>query len=388
MSREPPVSWQGKGRVWLINDAHDLTDTQVFTKNINFQIQSAVNRGIHGFIQYGPQDLDAAFRAKNADILNQKTGAGYWLWKPYVVLKALNTVPEGDLVWYLDSAHAVIKQLSDFYSMIEGQDILAFQSMGKSVRHRLRKDAFQAVALDEEYLDDPYVSGNHFLLRNTYRTKCFVRQWLSLCAQKNLLLDAYPLPSQHKGFETHMHDTSLLMLRCALSKKESDPLQVHIFRNPSAHFPPISHLFWHHRHPHQGHKSLMHWGLHLSGKRDLSMERPISRRGSGRIWLVTYAADCTDTKVFQRNMNFQTATSGNRGIHGWIQYGPEDLEDSFKTKHDGLFKNKPRGAGLWVWKPHIMSKALKWLLRRYCALPGCGRCAARICVIFVGYLKR
>jgi len=39
-------------------------------------------------------------------------------------------------------------------------------------------------------------------------------------------------------------------------------------------------------------------------------------------------------------------------------YGLEDLDDSFKTHFKDIL-NKPRGAGYWIWKSHIINKKLK-----------------------------
>jgi hypothetical protein len=38
---------------------------------------------------YTMNDIDDYFKAKNADILNQPRGSGYWIWKPYIILKKL-----------------------------------------------------------------------------------------------------------------------------------------------------------------------------------------------------------------------------------------------------------------------------------------------------------
>ena len=38
-------------------------------------------------------------------------------------------------------------------------------------------------------------------------------------------------------------------------------------------------------------------------------------------------------------------------------YGPEDLDDSFKMRFKDILR-KPRGAGYWIWKSHIISKRL------------------------------
>ena len=41
------------------------------------------------FYDYGPNDIDIGFMQINNDILSSKRGNGYWLWKPYFILKTL-----------------------------------------------------------------------------------------------------------------------------------------------------------------------------------------------------------------------------------------------------------------------------------------------------------
>jgi len=45
--------------------------------------------GIEVFLGYGVMNLTDAFRDRYRSILEQPRGAGYWLWKPYVILKTL-----------------------------------------------------------------------------------------------------------------------------------------------------------------------------------------------------------------------------------------------------------------------------------------------------------
>ncbi len=55
----------------------------IFFQNQNALTQSALNRGIDFTFNYKAHHIDPVFRNKNAAILNDKAGAGRWLWKPY-----------------------------------------------------------------------------------------------------------------------------------------------------------------------------------------------------------------------------------------------------------------------------------------------------------------
>ena len=46
--------------------------------------RSARQWGADKVIEYGPKDIDEAFRRHNEEILNAPRGGGYYLWKPYI----------------------------------------------------------------------------------------------------------------------------------------------------------------------------------------------------------------------------------------------------------------------------------------------------------------
>ena len=52
---------------------------------------------------YGPEDLSQEFKQKHKDILKCSRGGGYWIWRPYILKKKIDTVLEGDFVIYLDA---------------------------------------------------------------------------------------------------------------------------------------------------------------------------------------------------------------------------------------------------------------------------------------------
>lgn len=57
-------------------------------------------------------DLDPEFRRNHSEILTQKRGAGYWLWKPYVIYRSLLSMREGDILMYADAGSHFIADAS------------------------------------------------------------------------------------------------------------------------------------------------------------------------------------------------------------------------------------------------------------------------------------
>ena len=71
--------------------------------------------------------LDPAFVRKNAHIFTQKTGGGYWLWKPWVIAETLRKIPEGDILIYADTGFVLKKDITKLVEELTEQDILVFQ---------------------------------------------------------------------------------------------------------------------------------------------------------------------------------------------------------------------------------------------------------------------
>ncbi len=44
---------------------------------------------------YSPDDLGDNFKRKNKELLSCKKGAGYWIWKPYIMLDMLSKMRGG-----------------------------------------------------------------------------------------------------------------------------------------------------------------------------------------------------------------------------------------------------------------------------------------------------
>src|SRR5678810_953547 len=82
-------------------------------------ITSSLKHGVEKIFNYGVKDIDPFFYWVNKKVLEAERGAGYWLWKPYVVNKALLECNEGDILIYSDSG---IKLLEDVEHIVNKMD--------------------------------------------------------------------------------------------------------------------------------------------------------------------------------------------------------------------------------------------------------------------------
>ena len=76
------------------------------------QTKSALSVGNFDHVfQDSFKDIDGDFYNKNKIIFDQRKGAGFWLWKPYLLLKHLKMLNETDFLFYLDSGASFIDKI-------------------------------------------------------------------------------------------------------------------------------------------------------------------------------------------------------------------------------------------------------------------------------------
>ena len=75
--------------------------------------ETAIGEGLFDkVISYSDKDIDADFRHKNQKLLRVKRGGGYWIWKPYIIKKALADLNTGDFLFYMDSDHFFVNSIT------------------------------------------------------------------------------------------------------------------------------------------------------------------------------------------------------------------------------------------------------------------------------------
>ena len=62
------------------------------SKSLRRNRRQALKLGVNEARSYGLEHLGPQWQQANSKVLRQKRGAGWWLWKPYVVLKTLKDV--------------------------------------------------------------------------------------------------------------------------------------------------------------------------------------------------------------------------------------------------------------------------------------------------------
>lgn len=202
----------------LINYAN-----KIFAHNQKINTKTAwLVGGFDKIIQYSPKDIDQEFYVKYKHILEQARGGGYWLWKPYVIQKALNAANDGDFVFYCDSGSFFLSSIDPLInlSLIEKQDIICFSVGGDALESLYTKrDAFILMNCDTlNYINSLQIMGGYSLWRKSDVSMKFVDEWLKYASDERILTDIENECGEknYEGFRDHRHDQSIFSL---LSKK-------------------------------------------------------------------------------------------------------------------------------------------------------------------------
>lgn len=193
--------------------------------------------GLDKHIEYSYKDLDESFIQKNKHILHQPRGAGYWLWKPYIIKKTLESqfIKEDDVVFYSDSGAIFINSVKPLVDICVNKTdgLLAFHMEPLPTNKEVlqtKKDAFVLMGCDTEELQNGWAILASFSLwkKNEFTLK-FVNEWLSYAEDERILTD---LPNQMGVSEdsrhiAHRHDQSIfsLLVKKHKVKTYTDPGQ-------------------------------------------------------------------------------------------------------------------------------------------------------------------
>jgi hypothetical protein len=167
------------------------------------------------YIAYSKKDIDPAFCNQYNRILSQKRGAGYWLWKPYIILKTLESINDGDYLFYCDSGSEFISNINHIIEL--GQNITLFHLdpvPGNIQAIQTKRDAFVLMGC-EKYAFYPNVTHAGFqLYKKCEESISFVREYLLYCCDERILTDMPNLMGwpDYIEFQNHRHDQSVLSL--------------------------------------------------------------------------------------------------------------------------------------------------------------------------------
>ena len=177
--------------------------------------------GFDRAIPLNRRSLDPVFCAENRDILSQPRGAGYWLWKPYLIWRVMREqLSEGDVLFYSDSGCHFVAPIAPVVDILHAQPrekpVLLFTLPPSDTNAAwTKRDCFHFMGLDmPPYPGLPPIMGSFVLCRKSPFSLAFVQEWLRYAQDRRCLTDepnVCGLPN-YPEFRDHRHDQSILSL--------------------------------------------------------------------------------------------------------------------------------------------------------------------------------
>jgi len=260
-----------KAQVYLVSYADG---PEIFHKNQNALTASALNKGVDFFLNYKKSHLDKEFLEKNKNIFSQKKGAGYWLWKPWIILKTLQIIKENAIVIYADSGFVFHSPLQPLIDLAIQHPIILVDydpSLHGNLGQITKRETLVKMGCDTPVSRQ----GKHLwaafsVFRNTSESREFVKKWLEYCSDESILTDTPSTLPEYPEFRGHAHDESVLSTLYNL-----EPNGKHLITVPEFY----KYADWHHRHPGREYESL----LPKMGK----MIRGIERKVLNSSWMIS-----------------------------------------------------------------------------------------------------
>jgi hypothetical protein len=173
--------------------------------------ESALKNGADISIMYNKSCYSDEFKRMNEDVLNKERGAGYWLWKPYIIEKKLSQLSDNDVLVYTDAGVEIVNRLQIIIEKLDS-DVWLF---GNNYRHLdwCKMNVMDFVLPDwmfNYYEDSRQVQASVIIIRNTLSARLFIREWLKLCQINGFIDDSENNVQNDVHFIEHRHDQAIL----------------------------------------------------------------------------------------------------------------------------------------------------------------------------------
>lgn len=204
-------------------------------------ITYATNNGIHGldyastyehfrkdlvqqFNNYGCEHYEfdkdwlhgTSYYEKFKSILDEKRGAGYWAWKPYIMYYAMENLAQGDSVMYLDSTTKLLDNPLTFANELAGADVQTFAMRSAfEQKQYCKRDCFVLMNCDtEQYWGMNQLWAGMVYMHKSKDNMNLLLEWMQCCGDRRIVTDdenVMGLPN-FEGFIEHRHDQAILTL--------------------------------------------------------------------------------------------------------------------------------------------------------------------------------
>lgn len=162
---------------------------------------------------------DNIFWKKNGNFIeNNKRGYGYWIWKPYLILKTLEEMNDEDILIYLDSGCEIAKDNNNKNKIklqimkCEKYDIL-YTTTGHDTKSYTKTDLLHHLNMNnDEIKNSIQIQATIIFIKKTQEMINFIKDWYNISCIYNLIDDSPSKLQNDSSFIEHRHDQAIFSL--------------------------------------------------------------------------------------------------------------------------------------------------------------------------------
>jgi hypothetical protein len=197
--------------------------TEEFAPQAEALIASSLDVGFTDGTVFGPDDLvELDFAIRNLQTLSQKRGAGYWLWKPFLIRRVLQNLQPSDVVFYCDAGRTNYYQFTSFPTHLAAR-LKANSSgflLGPSIGHLgtienwTKRDCLQLMKADNQSIRNKPLLMTWSLWTPTELSFRFLNAWEEFAEDPRCLTDLSNTLGKpnYECFRDHRHDQSIMSI--------------------------------------------------------------------------------------------------------------------------------------------------------------------------------
>jgi hypothetical protein len=151
---------------------------------------------------------------------NNPRGHGYWIWKPFLILKTLEKMKYGDILFYADAGCEInyegIEKLEEFFNTVKtnGKGLLSFQLNDFMFHHEGRWSKMDLINHfnAECYRLSLQIHATYFFLEKNSYVMNLINLWYDTACNYHFIDDSPSVSKNDDYFIEHRHDQSIFSL--------------------------------------------------------------------------------------------------------------------------------------------------------------------------------
>jgi len=165
---------------------------------------------------------DAEFINKHAEFINNnRRGFGYWIWKPYLIMKQIDKMEDGDVLFYSDCGCELgienKDKLLECIDLVKTEKLMSTRAISCLEITWCKKDLLEKFGMDDEkYLNTEQLQSGIILLCICPETRRLIKDWYNISCDYHNIDDSPSISKNYDCFREHRHDQSIYSL---LAKK-------------------------------------------------------------------------------------------------------------------------------------------------------------------------